>query len=115
MPTQVKYWNGTAWTDEVAPTVSMGERKHVPVVGSSVPGATSALAIVALVMAVFAPCLAPVAMILARMATRQIDESQGQKSGRPIATAAFIVGVIDLVMLVLFFGFAIIRSIVSGN
>ena len=66
----------------------------------------------------FCPLCGPVAWSLGRSAEREVDAAGGQLGGRGLATAGKILGMIGtafLVLLVLFFVFAIVLGTRRGS
>lgn len=83
-------------------------------------GQTSTKAIVALVLGIvsFFVCgliLSIPAIILAQSARREIDASGGRIGGRGLATAGFVLGIINLVLSVLAIIFVLLFVVGSGT
>jgi fatty acid desaturase len=77
MPNTQRYWDGQAWTEQVAPLASPSSQ-------------TSTYAILAIVLAFV---FAPLGIVFGVMGRREVDRSGGQKTGRALATAGMWVGI----------------------
>ena len=101
-----QYWDGTQWLDIPAPTHVEGQPIATP------KAEISDLAVIALVFSFAIPF---VGWILGFRARREIAESEGKKSGAPLATAAIWVGGIATVALATMLLFCTIASVTFGN
>jgi hypothetical protein len=77
MPNTQRFWDGQAWTENVAPLASPTSQ-------------TSTYAILAIALAFV---FAPLGIVFGVMGRREIDQSGGQKTGRALATAGMWVGI----------------------
>jgi hypothetical protein len=105
VPHQQRYWNGSAWTDQIAPGVMQSQ--------------TSTYAILAIILAFV---FFPLGIVFGVMGRREIDASGGAKTGRTLATAGMWVGIAHGILigliLVLYFVFiivVIIGAAVTGS
>lgn len=80
-----QYWDGSTWSEIPAPTLIEGQ----PVAPKK--SETSDLAVIALVFSFLVPF---VGWILGFRARKEIADSQGKKTGGPLATAAIWIGAI---------------------
>jgi len=100
-PTQQRYWNGSEWTEHTAPAAlpTAPQTSGVTAVPPNASGATTALVlgILSLLFFGFGLLTGIPAMITARRAAREIDQSQGRLGGRGMATAGFVTGLIGTI------------------
>lgn len=96
---QQRYWDGTAWTQNVAPGVV-----YQPV-GGYPQSQTSTYALLAIIMAFV---FAPLGIVFGVMGRKEIDASGGAKTGRGLATAGMWVGIAGCVLFALYILFIII-------
>jgi hypothetical protein len=106
-PGQLRYWDATAWTDQRRPVTA----PPPPGPGSSPPpspyppaagdrtnaGIALALSILGLVLC---GVLAPVGMVMGRSELQRIDAGQGDPNARGMAQAAWIIGLIGTIILI---------------
>jgi hypothetical protein len=100
-PAQLRWWDGSAWTEHRRPASSYGGGAAGPTAPIAPAGpVTSGAAIAALVMGIVSiiGCLGPItgipAIVVGRRATRDIDAAPQSLDGRGIATAGVVTGVI---------------------
>ncbi len=98
-PSQQRYWNGSEWTEHRAPAAyppAIYPSGVTPIPPNS-GGATTALVLGILSLLFFGLFTGIPAMITARRATREIDQSHGRLGGRGMATAGFVTGLIGTI------------------
>lgn len=98
-----QYWDGSSWSEIPAPTHIDGQ----PVAPQK--SETSDLAVIAFVFSFLVPF---VGWILGFRARKEIADSQGKKTGRPLATAAIWIGAIVTVGVAVVIAFCAITSVV---
>jgi hypothetical protein len=101
-----QYWDGTQWLDIPAPTHIEGQPIAVQ------KAETSDLAVIALVLSFAVPF---VGWFLGFKARKDIADSQGKKSGAPLATAAIWIGGVATVAIATMLAFCTIASVSFGN
>ena len=83
------------------------------------PGPTASRAIAALVLGilgiVLCPICAPIAWVIGHAAEQQIDASADRLSGRGLATAGKITGIVGTVLLILYVLFLVVFFVFSGG
>lgn len=83
------------------------------------PAPTDSRAVVALVLGilglVLCPVLAPIAWAIGQTAEREIDATAGRVSGRGLATAGKITGIVGTVLLILYVVLAIALIAWAGS
>jgi hypothetical protein len=138
IPNLQRFWDGATWTTATvasaselnvptplqSPTTTASSESTAAQSPAFIPTATratatalpqtSTLAVVALVLAFL---LWPAGLILGYVARKEIDNSQGQKTGRGLATASIILGWIALIGTVIGVGLVIAagRGIVQST
>jgi len=101
-----QYWDGTAWSHIPAPTHIDGKAPM------SQKSETSDLAVIAFVFSLLIPF---VGWILGFRARRDIAESNGKKSGGPLATAAIWIGGIVTIGVAAIIAFCAITTIAFNH
>jgi MFS family permease len=91
LPNTQRYWDGQAWSQQVAP---LAATYGAPV------SETSLYAILALVLAFV---FAPLGIVFGVLGRREIDASEGRKTGRALATAGMWVGIVSCGFFVIYF------------
>jgi Domain of unknown function (DUF4190)/Protein of unknown function (DUF2510) len=115
---QQRYSNGVEWTEHrirtsPQPPGSMALLGY-PSAPQSSSGATTAL-VLGILSLVFLGFLTGIpAMVTARRATREIDQSQGRIGGRGMATAGFVTGLIGTIWSALAFGLVVLVFLLGG-
>jgi hypothetical protein len=99
---QLRYWDGSEWTDHRQPVEgSSSAGAAEPDLPSHGPASTSLiLGVLSMVLCGFFTGVP--AMVLARRAGREIDESEGRLGGRGVATAGFVTGLVGTILSGLF-------------
>ncbi|MEX2108818.1 MAG: DUF4190 domain-containing protein [Solirubrobacterales bacterium] len=97
-----RYWDGEKWTSNIAPGQPMAGQLQV--VGSR----TNGMAIASLVLGIIwiYGLGALLALIFGLIAQKQIDESEGMQTGRGMATAGVVLGIVGLagILFIVLFG-----------
>ena len=105
-PTQQRYWDGAEWTEHRAPG-SWGAAAHGGGPVQNASGATTSLVLGILSLVLCGIFTGIPAMITARSAKREIDESRGRLGGRGLATAGFVTGLIGTIWSALSFALVV--------
>lgn len=112
-PSQQRYWDGARWTEDRAPG-TWGAAARSGGAAQNANGATTALVLGILSLLLCGIFTGIPAMITARRATREIDQSQGRLGGRGLATAGFVTGLIGTIWFALSFTLVIVVFAFGG-
>ena len=97
-PYHQRYWDGVAWTQTSAPFVRQQE--------------TSVYAILSIVM-IFV--FVPLSIVFGIMGRREVDRSNGAKTGRTMATVGMWIGIAYISMIVLLIFVALIAALATSS
>ena len=101
-----QYWDGSSWSEIPAPTHVEGQ------LVASAKSETSDLAVIAFVFSLLVPF---VGWILGFRARKEIADSQGKKTGGPLATAAIWIGGIVTVGVGAMIALCVVTSVAFDN
>ncbi|MEZ5245547.1 MAG: DUF2510 domain-containing protein [Acidimicrobiales bacterium] len=98
-PGQLRYWDGTGWTDQRRSAATPPPSPYPTAAGDRTnAGIALALSILGLILC---GVLAPIGMVMGRTELQRIDGGGGDANARGMAQAAWIIGLIGTIILVI--------------